>query len=63
MSDTLGTAVCATAIWLMFAVAIVFDVPKAPRSELWAPALSEKFKVGPPLARVRARVVDARRND
>jgi hypothetical protein len=61
MSDTLGAAVCATAIWLMFAVAIVFDVPKAPRSELWAPTLSDKFKAGP--TRVRARVVDARRND
>ena len=48
---------------LMFAVAIVFDVPKAPRSELWAPTLSEKFKPGPPLARVHARVVAARRND
>ena len=63
MPDTLGAAVCATAIWLMFAVAIVFDVPKAPRRELWAPTLSEKFKPGPPLARVHARVVAARRND
>jgi hypothetical protein len=63
MSDTLGTAVCATAIWLMFAVAIVFDVPKAPRSELWAPTLSEKFKVRPPFARVGTPLVDAWRTD
>src|SRR5215208_1158112 len=54
MPDTLGAAVCATAIWLMFAVAIVFDVPKAPRSELWAPTLFREVQARA-TARARAR--------
>jgi hypothetical protein len=51
MPNTVAAFVCATALWVMFAVAASYDSIKRPAGEAWVVTASEKMPSRPMLVR------------
>ena len=45
MPNTVAAFVCATALWVMFAVAASYDLVKRPAGEPWVVTASERMPV------------------